>query len=182
METFVPLQVLGRERGDLGTHVHRIGVVIEEGAVVEIDAVEGQHGHDVEIATGVRAAADARNDALFRQHLGRKIRLPQHRRVALEREEFLDEMRHRQHGRPHVEGKALFAPHVSAPADIGELFDDGRVEAQALQPNSTGDAPDAGADHDGDTSSHGRVVPGTAASRIIASNPRIQCQNMREQR
>ena len=164
VEAFVAFKILGRELGDLGTHIHRIGVVIEEGAVIEIDAVEGQDRDDLKIAAGVGAAADARQDALFGKYVGRKIGFAEHRGVAFEREQLLDEVRHGQHGRPHVEGEALRAADIGAAARRIELFDDARVEPQALQPDRAGDAADPGADHDGSLASHNG--PGPDGARV----------------
>ena len=155
MEAFVAVEILWRQPRDLRPHVHRVGVVIEETAVVEIDPIERQDRHDVDVALRVGTTACARYDAAtLGEHRWRKIRLVEHRRVALQREQLLDEMRDGEHGRAHVEYEAVDAPDIGAPADVAELLDDLRIEAEALQADRAGDAADPRSDYDSTLAGH----------------------------
>ena len=155
MEAFVAVEILGRQPRDLRPHVDRVGVVIEESAVVEIDPVEWQDRHDVDIPARVGAAAGARyHPGAVGEHRWREVRFVEHRRVALQREQLLDEMRDGEHGRPHVEDEAVDAPDIGAPADIGELLDDLRIEAEALQADRAGDAANPRSDDYGALAVH----------------------------
>ncbi len=75
-----------------------------------------------------------------------EIRLVETRPAPFEREKLLDEVRDGQHGRPHVEGKAVGAAHVSAPTRAVEFLDDRRVDAQTLEADAQRQASDPGAD------------------------------------
>jgi hypothetical protein len=88
----------------------------------------------LQVTASVGTTTDAGNDALtIGKNIRRKVGLSKHRRVAFEREQLFDKMRHRQHGRPHVEREPLRTANIGAAADIVELFNNPRVEAEALQ-------------------------------------------------
>ena len=149
VESVVALQVFGREAGNLGANIGRIGVIIEEFTVIEIDAVEGQDRYDLEIAARFGPTADARNNALsLLEDVSRKIRLGQHCHVTLQQKQLFDEMRDRKDGRPHIKGETVRAKDIGAAANIVELFDDPCFEAKALQADRASYAANAGADYD----------------------------------
>lgn len=52
MEVFVFVEIFGCELCDLCVDVYWIGVVVEEGVVVEIDLVKGQDWDDIDIVVG----------------------------------------------------------------------------------------------------------------------------------
>ena len=155
VELLIPFEILGRELGNLFAHPHRIGIIIEIGHVVEIDAVKWQDRDDLHIFRRVRPAAHARHNALaLVKNVRRKIRLAEHRAIALERKQLLDKMRHRQHRWPHVEHKPLGAAHIGAAPRRIEFFDNLRIETQTLQPHGARYAANARPDNNCLTPTH----------------------------
>ena len=130
MEGLITLQILRGEALDLFPCTDRVAIIIEEGAVIEIDAIERQNWHDFQIFSGVKPARDAFPDpAVFVQYVGREIRLPQHRMVLLKAEQFFDEVRDGQHRRTHIEHKAIGPANIGAAARCIERFNDFCIKA-----------------------------------------------------
>ena len=133
MEGVVAVDVFGREAGDLCARVFAVAVVVEPGAVGEINPVKGQNRHDVDVAARRWPATDAAAHAFAVHHMCRKICFAQCRMAALQCKQLFNEMRHSKHCRTHVEGESVRTMYERPPARPSQLFQHRCVESEALQ-------------------------------------------------
>ena len=107
---------------DLTPRALRVAVVIEVRAVIEIDSIEGKDRNDLHVAARRGASGDACSNALTAQCVNRKVRSRECGLADFECEELLDEVRHREHGRSHIEGEAVDLASERAPSGAIELL------------------------------------------------------------
>ena len=147
VEALVARRVFGGQVADLAAGRFGVAVVIEIRGVVEINAVKRQNGPQFDVATGGRAAADALAHPLGAPHMRREVVRPQVSLAHLQAEQLLDEVRHRDHGRPHVKDvlalRRVYPFLVGPPTGGVKALDNGGLEAQALKADAQAQAADA---------------------------------------
>jgi hypothetical protein len=155
VKAFVSSQVRRVDLFDLATSGLRIPVVVEEGAVIEVDSIKRQDGPQFYIVARLRTMAGPLSNAdtlppavraedLFREVWGIQVGDP-----TLEGEQLLDEVGNRDDRGPHVEGVAVDLPHGRTTARPIHGLHDGGVEAHALQADTHRESAKAGPNDDG---------------------------------
>ena len=130
---FISRKILGCQPLDLRPRADGIAIIIKKRAVIEIDAVKWKDWDYFNIFAGIGASGDAFTHAVILiQNMRRKVRLAQVSLILLQAKQFLDEMRHRKHRRPHIKYKAIRLADIGTATGSIQCLQYLRVKAKAL--------------------------------------------------